>query len=267
MMSKSEKTCRYFLQIAYKGTHYHGWQQQQNAPTIQGVLQACLYQVLRRKVSVVGSSRTDTGVHAQQQFAHVDLAYTIDVNRLCDRLNALLPPDIVVVDSRLVRPHAHARFDALSRTYTYTIVRSKDPFQYARCYWFRAALDVSKMNEAASILCKKHRFQGLCKVRPTDKHFLCTIMAANWRLQATKLIFRIKANRFLRSMVRVIVGLLLKVGQHTLSLSAFEALIEQRDPRYVVGLAPASGLTLEQVAYPTTIFLPEKSILSLHNYA
>ena len=202
MMSMSEKTCRYFLQIAYQGTHYHGWQQQQNALTVQSVLQTCLYQVLRRKVSVVGSSRTDTGVHAQQQFAHVDLAYTTDINRLCYQLNALLPPDIVVVESYLVKSCAHARFDALYRTYTYTIVRSKDPFQYARCYWFQAALDVPKMNKAASILCEKQHFQGLCKVRPTDKHFLCTVMEANWRMQSAQLIFRIKANRFLRSMVR-----------------------------------------------------------------
>ena len=251
----SEKTLRYFLQIAYRGTQYCGWQQQQNAITVQGVIQAGLSQILRRNVKVVGSSRTDTGVHAQQQFAHIDLSRTVDVDYLQYQLNAVLPQDIAIVAIRPVKSAAHARFDALDRTYVYTIVQHKTPFQQDTSYFLRAPLDVSKMNEAATILCRKLDFRSLCKVRSNDAHFLCTIMEAGWVVQPEQLIFRIKANRFLRSMVRIIVSLLLKVGQKRLSLSAFEALIDQKERNLAVSLVPARGLTLMRVTYPKSIFL------------
>ena len=251
----SEKTLRYFLQIAYLGTHYHGWQQQQNATTVQGVLQACLSQILRSNVKVVGSSRTDTGVHARQQFAHLDLPCTVTVDRLQYQLNAVLPPDIAVVAIRLVKPTVHARFDALARTYEYTILRCKTPFQQETSCLLRKELDIHKMSEAAEILCRKQDFKGLCKVRADDDHFLCAIMEARWFVQEERLIFRIKANRFLRSMVRIIVSLLLKVGQGGLSLLAFEALIDQKKRDLTVSLVPARGLTLIQVIYPEAVFL------------
>ncbi len=250
-----ERTLRYFLQIAYRGTRYHGWQQQENATTVQGVLQACLSQILRRAVKVVGSSRTDTGVHAQQQFAHMDLACTVDVHRLHYQLNAVLPPDIAIVAMRLVKPTAHARFDALVRTYAYAIVQNKTPFQGETSCLLRGILDIPKMNEAAAILCRKQDFRSLCKVRSDDEHFLCTVMEAGWLVQKEQLIFRIKSNRFLRSMVRIIVSLLLKVGQQKLSLSAFETLINQKERDLAASLVPARGLTLMQVTYPKAIFL------------
>ena len=250
-----EKTLRYFLQIAYKGTQYHGWQRQQNATTVQGVIQTCLSQILQEEVKVVGSSRTDTGVHAQQQFAHVNLARTVAVDRLQYQLNAILPPDIAIVAIRLVKPTAHARYDALARTYVYTIVQHKNPFQRETSCLFREALDISKMNEAATILCCKQDFKGLCKVRADDVHFLCTIMEAGWLVQKEQLIFRIKANRFLRSMVRIIVSLLLKVGQGKSSISAFEALIDRKERELAASLVPARGLALRQVSYPTSVFL------------
>jgi tRNA pseudouridine38-40 synthase len=251
----SEKTHRYFLQIAYRGTHYHGWQQQQNAITVQGVLQACLSQILRSKVQVVGSSRTDTGVHAQQQFAHVDLAYTVAVDRLHYQLNAVLPSDIAIVAIRPVKPNAHARFDALARTYAYTIVQNKAPFQLETSCLLRGALDIPKMNEAASILCGKQDFRGFCKIRSDDDHFLCTIMEACWLVQGEQLTFRIKANRFLRSMVRIIVSLLLKVGQGKLSSSVFATLIDRKERDLTASLVPARGLTLMQVTYAEAIFI------------
>jgi len=250
-----EKKLRYFLQIAYRGTQYHGWQQQQNATTVQGVLEACLSQILQRAVKVVGSSRTDTGVHAQQQCAHMDLACTVDVNRLYYQLNAVLPADIAIVAMRPVKPTAHARFDALARTYAYTIVQNKTPFQCETSCLLRGLLDIPKMNEAAAILCRKHDFRNLCKVRSDDEHFLCTVMEAGWLVQKEQLLFRIKANRFLRSMVRIIVSLLLKIGQKKLSLSAFETLIDQKDRDLSAILVPARGLTLMQVTYPEAIFL------------
>jgi tRNA pseudouridine38-40 synthase len=251
----SEKTLRYFLQIAYRGTRYHGWQQQQNATTVQGTLQTCLSQILRNKVQVVGSSRTDTGVHAQQQFAHVDLACAIEISHLHYQLNAVLPPDIAIIGIRPVNSGAHARFDALARTYAYTLVQEKSPFQDGTSYFLRGALDIPKMNEAASILCDKKDFRSLCKVRSDDGHFLCTILESGWLLQKDRLIFRIKANRFLRSMVRIIVSLLLKIGQGKLSLSVFEALIDRRERDLTANLVPARGLTLMQVDYAKSIFL------------
>ncbi|MEL6607152.1 MAG: tRNA pseudouridine(38-40) synthase TruA, partial [Bacteroidota bacterium] len=241
---------RYFLQIAYRGTHYHGWQVQQNAITVQGVIQAGLAQVLRSKVPIVGSSRTDTGVHAQQQFAHVDLATNLNIDQLNYQLNAVLPPDIAIEAIRPVMPEAHARFDAIARTYLYTIVRAKSPFQRETSHWLRGDLDVTQMNEAAAILCQKQDFQSLCKARPVDHHFLCNVMEACWLVQKGQLIFCIKANRFLRSMVRLIVSLLLRVGQETLSLSDFEAFIDKKQRDLSMSLVPARGLALTEVVYP-----------------
>lgn len=245
---------RYFLQIAYRGTHYHGWQVQQNATTIQGVIQARLAQLLRCEVPIVGSSRTDTGVHAWQQFAHVDLAADRDIDRLHHQLNAVLPPDIAVEAIRPVRPDAHARFDAIARTYWYTIVHKKSPFQQTTSYWLRGDLDVAKMNAAAAILCRKQDFQSLCRVRPTDQHFLCNVTEAHWLVQEDRLVFHIKANRFLRSMVRITVSLLLKVGQGTLSVPAFEALLDTKKRALAAGLVPARGLALAEVAYSRQVF-------------
>ena len=250
-----EKIRRYFLQIAYRGTHYHGWQIQQNATTVQGVIQTCLEKILRREVQLVGSSRTDAGVHARQQFAHVDLAHGLAIHHLRYQLNAILPPDIVIEAIRPVKPHAHARFDVLARTYAYTIVQTKSPFQQGTSYWLKGAVDVSKMNEAAALLCREQDFQHLCKKRPGDHHFLCTIMEAGWLVQEEHLIFRIKANRFLRGMVRMIVSLLLKVGQGQVSLSAFETLIAYKERDVAVSLIPARGLALTEVAYPADIFI------------
>lgn len=249
-----DRTRRYFLQIAYQGTHYHGWQVQPNATTVQGVIQARLAQLLGQDISIVGSSRTDTGVHAHQQFAHVDLAPTVAINRLHYQLNAVLPPDIAIVAMHPVRSQAHARFDALARTYEYTIVQSKAPFRQATSYCWHGTLDVAQMNEAAALLCRKQDFQQLCKVRSGDQHFLCDITAAGWLVQQDRLIFRIQANRFLRSMVRIIVSLMLKIGQGQLNLSTFEALIDQKETSLQVGLAPPQGLSLTAVSYPEDLF-------------
>ncbi|MEM9417009.1 MAG: tRNA pseudouridine(38-40) synthase TruA [Bacteroidota bacterium] len=252
----SIKTHRYFLQIAYRGTHYHGWQVQPNATTVQGVIQDCLKQILRREVPIIGSGRTDTGVHAYQQFAHVDLASDLDISRLHYQLNAVLSPDIAIEAIRPVVPAAHARFDAISRTYLYTVVRAKAPFQQETSYWLRGALDISKMNEAAAILCHKQDFQSLCRARPVDHHFLCNVMEAQWLVQGAQLIFHIKANRFLRSMVRMIVSLLLKIGRKEMSLSAFETLIDKKERDFAISLVPARGLALTEVAYPAHLFIP-----------
>lgn len=245
---------RYFLEIAYQGTHYHGWQVQQNATTVQGVLQAKLSQLLRQDVKVVGSSRTDRGVHARQQFAHLDVAVPIDSQQLLHRLNAVLPKDIALVAIKPVKPTAHARFDASSRTYQYTILQVRDPFQHATSYLRYSALDVVSMNRAATHLCGQQDFQGFSKAHTDVTHNLCTVYEAFWTQQAAQLQFQIRANRFLRGMVRFIVSHLLQVGKGLLTEAAFAALLEAKTRCAAVPLVPAHGLALVAVAYPTAIF-------------
>ena len=251
---------RYFLQLSYQGTHYHGWQIQQNATTVQGVIQQCLAQILRRSVPLVGSSRTDAGVHAWQQFAHMDLTSRVAVDQLHYQLNAVLPPDIAVLSIRPVKPNAHARFHALSRRYEYTLVQTKTPLQQKTSHWLRGAIDLDKMNKAAEILCQKKDFTCFCKGRLADLHGLCTVMEAGWIAQEGKLIFRIQANRFLRGMVRSIVSNLLKIGQGKLSLASFEARIDQKDQHAAASLVPAQGLALKAVTYPAAIFVAQDAL-------
>jgi len=250
---------RYFLQIAYQGTHYHGWQIQQNATTVQGIIQEKLTQLLSTNLEIVGSSRTDTGVHAQQQFAHVDVPFTIDIDKLQYKLNLVLPPDIAILGIHPVIPTSHSRFNALSRTYVYRISRTKTPFMRATTYVFRKVLDVDKMNEAASILKTHQDFESFSKVRSITEHtlypHLCNILEAGWSTgNDNQLIFKITANRFLRGMVRAIVGNLLEVGLGKCTVKNFEYILVQKDRSLGASLVPACGLTLVNVTYPTTIF-------------
>ena len=248
-------TTRYFLEITYQGTHYHGWQIQPNAQTVQGVIQDCLRTLLRQDIKIVGSGRTDTGVHAQQQWAHADLPTGLDMAQLHYRLNSLLPPDIAIVAIHPVQPTAHARFSALSRTYRYTITLRKDPFQTTTSYWYRGALDLHKMNQAAALLCATRDFEHFSKRHAEVQNFVCHVMQAHWTATADQFIFHIQANRFLRGMVRIIAGHLLQVGTGKRTLSAFEALVNQPTEDMVNSLVPAKGLNLLAVNYPATIFL------------
>ena len=259
---------RYFLQLAYKGTAYHGWQVQQNAQSVQGVIQERLKQILQKEVVLVGSSRTDTGVHAQQQWAHVELDSSIDTDQLHYQLNATLPPDIAIHTICPVKSTAHARFDALSRTYEYLILQTKNPFLQETSYLLKRKLDIKAMNEAAAILCHKKDFESFSKLRSGDQHYVCTITEAQWIATGSQLVFRIQANRFVRGMVRSIVSNLLEIGLGKSSVSGFEALIDKRDRSLGASLVPACGLTLKQVTYPANIFinknhLPRKSFLEL----
>ena len=246
---------RYFLELAYQGTHYHGWQVQPNATTVQGVIQSGLATLLRREVKIVGSSRTDTGVHARQQFAHVDLTTPAEAAQLSYRLNALLPPDIALVGLRPVQPTAHARFAALNRTYHYTVVPQKAPFQRETSYRLSRRLEVAQMNQAAALLQGEKDFQGFCKAHAGVAHYRCTVLEAAWEAQAGQLVFCIRANRFLRGMVRFIVSHLLQVGMGQLSVADFAALLDQQARHPGAALVPAQGLTLAAVAYPASIFL------------
>ena len=250
---------RYFLQIAYQGTYYHGWQIQQNAITVQGIIQEKLTQLLSTSLEIVGSSRTDTGVHAQHQFAHIDIPFRIDIDNLQYKLNLILPPDIAILSIQPVTTTAHARFDALSRTYVYRISRNKNPFVRATTYAFSRALDLNKMSEAASILKNHQDFESFSKASSVTEYtfypYLCNILEAGWSISNdNQLVFKITANRFLRGMVRSIVGNLLAVGLGKCTVKDFEYILIQKDRSLGVGLVPACGLTLINVSYPATIF-------------
>jgi tRNA pseudouridine38-40 synthase len=253
---------RYFLEIAYQGTHYHGWQMQPNATTIQGIVQEKLSQLLSTQIEIIGSSRTDTGVHAAQQWAHMDVPFEIDTTKLQYKLNLLLPADIAILGVYPVITVAHSRFDAISRTYIYKIVRSKNPFLPATTYLFRKDLDIDSMNAAAAILKSQENFESFSKVGSSTSYpYLCNIWEANWQVTANgQIVFRITANRFLRGMVRAIVGNLLEVGLRKMSITEFKYILEQKDRSLGASLVPACGLTLEKVIYPTTIFMKSNEL-------
>ncbi|MGV3641636.1 MAG: tRNA pseudouridine(38-40) synthase TruA [Adhaeribacter sp.] len=253
---------RYFLEIAYDGTGYHGWQSQPNARSVQEVLTKSMETILRQPIETVGSGRTDTGVHASQQFVHFDLATALPEEGFCQRLNRLLPDDISALRLFPVGPQAHARFDAIHRTYTYRVTREKNPFLPRYAYYLNKALDVNKLNEAAALLLQYEDFTTFSKVKGDTLHYRCQMHEAGWQQQGPELLFTIRANRFLRGMVRLVVGTLLDVGTGKISVEAFQAILAAQDRRLSSGAAPAPGLFLSQVAYPDGYFGRQREIFS-----
>ncbi|MBC3539593.1 tRNA pseudouridine(38-40) synthase TruA [Rufibacter sediminis] len=246
---------RYFLEVAYDGTRFHGWQTQPNALTVQEVLDDCLRKVFRvAQVETVGSGRTDTGVHATQQWVHVELPQVLSGDEIQHKLNRILPPDIAVGQVLPVGPEAHTRFDAVSRTYEYRISLQKNPFLVRHAYYLSRKPDVARMNEAAQALLQLEDFTTFSKVKGDTKHYRCTITQAYWREEGDQLIFTIKANRFLRGMVRLVVGTLLDVGKGKLTVRQFREAIERQDRKLASGAAPAEGLFLHRVEYPEGYF-------------
>jgi len=248
---------RYFIFISYRGTAYHGWQVQPNSLTIQELLDRALSGLLREAISTTGAGRTDTGVHALVFCAHFDSsAANLDSdNQLIFRLNRFLPKDITVTGIRHVISDANARFNALSRTYKYYISLSKDPFCLESAWYLHGQLDVDKMNAAAEILFKYRDFTSFSKLHTDVKTNNCTIMEAFWKEQGDKLVFTIKADRFLRNMVRSIVGTMVDIGSGKKNLRDFEGIIEAKDRRMAGFSAPAKGLYLTAIDYPDTIFV------------
>ncbi len=245
---------RYFLEIAYDGGRFHGWQVQPNALSVQEVLEDCLSKILRESISTTGSGRTDTGVHASQQFVHFDTAQHLDVEHIVYRLNRILPDDIAAIKLYLVSPEAHARFDAFARTYHYHITLRKDPFKRHHAYFLNRDVDVDSMNKASEILLKHEDFTTFSKVKGDTKHYRCNMYKAVWKKEGEELMFTIRANRFLRGMVRLIVGALVDVGRGKLTVDAFEQIIISQDRSKASGAAPAEGLYLAKVEYPEHIF-------------
>lgn len=246
---------RYFLELAYKGTKYHGWQTQANAHTIQDEVNTALTIILRSPVETMGSGRTDTGVHARQQYLHFDVQERVDKTDLIKRLNSVLPKDIAVFSLQEVRIEAHARYAATWRSYEYHISLRKNPFEEELSWQFFNKLDVDKMNEASDLLLKYRDFECFSKVKTNVSHFQCEIKKAYWEQKEQQLIFHITANRFLRGMVRAIVGTLVQVGEQKLDPIDFEAILESKNRRKAGSSAPAYGLYLCRVAYPSSIFI------------
>ncbi len=240
---------RYFLHLAYNGKAYHGWQIQPHDTSVQEVLEKCISLKLRQNVSVTGCGRTDTGVNARNFYAHFESEPISDLQDFVNQLNMFLPDDIVVYRCRQVDPHLHARFDAKSRTYHYYITRTKNPFHTDDTLYVYGRLDVEKMNEAAKLLFEYQDFTSFSKLHTQVKTNNCKIMEAYWFEQDDLLVFHIKADRFLRNMVRAIVGTLLEVGKGKMTLEGFRAVIEQKDRCSAGTSMPAHALFLEEVTY------------------
>ncbi len=247
---------RYFLQLSYRGTNYHGWQIQPNADSVQEVMEKTLSTILREEISVVGAGRTDTGVHASFYMLHFDSEKeNLQHENLVYRLNRFLPDDIAVQKLLPVKSEAHARYSAVSRTYKYFITIHKNPFERETSYLFTLPLDINKMNEATKVLFEYRDFTSFSKLHTDVKTNNCRIFQAEWKENHQQLIFTIKADRFLRNMVRAIVGTLIEVGQGKLSLEDFRKIIEKKDRGAAGTSAPANGLFLVDVEYPEEIFL------------
>ena len=244
---------RYFIEVAYNGCNYKGFQIQQNANTIQGELEKALATFYHTKIALTGSSRTDAGVHALQNFFHFDMDIIIHPKQLYN-LNAILPKDIVAKNIRPVSMQAHSRYSATSREYTYCIYQAKDPFLQDRAYFYPYQLMPELLQEAAQVLFEYNDFTTFSKRNTQVKTFNCNIMAAKWSTADGQVIFNVAANRFLRGMVRGLVGTMLRVGRGAISIADFRKIIECKDCSKADFSAPPQGLFLSAVNYPETIW-------------
>jgi len=248
---------RYFIYISFKGTSYHGWQVQPKAVTIQKILDEAITMILGEKISTTGAGRTDAGVHAQVFCAHFDSQNTDLAKRknLIFRLNRFLPEDISVSEIKKVLPEANARFSAISRTYKYYISRVKDPFNVGSSWFIHGDLDVEAMNLASKILLNHSDFTSFSRLHSDNKTNLCKIFIAGWEDRGNILVFTIRADRFLRNMVRAIVGTMIEAGRGRISPDDFEGILLSRNRSSAGMSAPATGLFLASIEYPEEIFV------------
>jgi len=241
---------RYFLELAYKGKRFSGFQIQQNAFTIQGEIERAFQVLLRSKPVLTGSSRTDAGVHARQNFFHFDWPETFQQDWIYN-LNAILPNDIVIKSVKAMKPDAHCRFDALNRTYHYQVYQFKNPFLQDTAYFFPYTLDVDKMKLAAAILKTHTDFKSFSKRNTQVKTFNCSIFQSEWMELEDRLVYQVSGNRFLRGMVRALTATMLKVGRGSISIEEFNQIILSKDCENAFFDTPAHGLTLMEVKYDT----------------
>ncbi len=247
---------RYFIELRYDGGAYCGWQRQPDMPTVQQTLEQSLTTLLRENIEVTGAGRTDTGVNASYYVVHFDCACGVtDSERLIYKLNFMLPADIAIGSITPVAADAHARFHACEREYRYYIDPVKNPFTRHAAWQYRVPLDLPRMNEAAAQLLAYNDFTSFAKLNSNNKTNICRVMQAAWRVdESGMLCFTIRADRFLRNMVRAVVGTLVDVGRGRYTPEDFRAIIESRDLARSSAGAPAQGLFLSDVRYPTEVF-------------
>ncbi|MCW3071492.1 MAG: tRNA pseudouridine synthase [Bacteroidetes bacterium] len=248
---------RYFIQLSYNGTAYHGWQVQENTKlTVQETLNEMLSRLLNQPVSVTGCGRTDTGVHAKDFYAHFDVTIDLlsDKDKWIFRFNNALPADIAISGIYKVKDDANSRFDAISRTYEYRISKKKDPFGIDASWFLYGELDVAAMNKAAALLFDHTDFSSFAKSNTQSFTNNCKIYKAEWKEEGEILVFTISADRFLRNMVRAIVGTLTEVGKRKMSTEEFVKVIESKNRSNAGFSVPACGLYLADVAYPAGYF-------------
>ncbi|TAE69621.1 MAG: tRNA pseudouridine(38-40) synthase TruA [Bacteroidetes bacterium] len=244
---------RYFIDIAYKGTNFAGWQKQQNAHTIQAEIEQKLSWYFKQNIEIVGSGRTDAGVHAFQQIAHFDIEKQISKDDFLYRLNKMLSESIAIKDMYEVKSNAHARFDAVYRSYQYHILTKKSPFIKNDALYYPYKIDIEKMQEATKILLEHNDFQAFSKVHTEVNNFLCQIYKAEWEIQEDKIIFHIAANRFLRGMVRAIVGTLLAIAKNKITIEEFRDIFDSKNRQNAGESIDADGLYLSEVLYDKEI--------------
>ncbi|MGB1309114.1 MAG: tRNA pseudouridine(38-40) synthase TruA [Oceanihabitans sp.] len=249
---------RYFIELSYNGKAYHGWQKQPNAISVQAVLEKALSTLLKEETAIVGAGRTDAGVHATQMFAHVDTIVVFNEQELIYKLNALLPKDIAVFNVFKVHADIHARFHAISRSYLYRIALHKNVFSYHQSYYIKPKLDMVKMQAAANILLQYKDFQCFSKSNTDVKTYNCDIKQVHLKMVNQELHFTITADRFLRNMVRAIVGTLVNIGLGKLEVNAMHKIIESKNRSEAGYSVPAHALYLTKVEYPETIKLNNK---------
>ncbi|MCD7963182.1 MAG: tRNA pseudouridine(38-40) synthase TruA [Rikenellaceae bacterium] len=240
---------RFFLYLSYKGTAYNGWQIQKNAPSVQGTLQNCIGILTKEKTEITGAGRTDTGVHASHYVAHFDTAKELEPVSFCYHLNCILPKDIAVNKLEKVSDNAHSRFDAVSREYRYYISRKKNPFLSDTAMEYTAPLDIDAMNVGASVIKEYSDFTSFCKLHSDNKTNICTIYDSYWITEGDSLIYTVRADRFLRNMVRAIVGTLLDMGKGKEKADSLRKIIESKSRQVAGTSAPARGLFLTDITY------------------
>ncbi|MCG7855768.1 tRNA pseudouridine(38-40) synthase TruA [Flavihumibacter sp.] len=244
---------RYFIEVSYRGTRYSGFQVQENAHTVQAELQKAMELVFRKAFVLTGSSRTDAGVHALQNYFHFDEESDLQQKQVYN-LNAVLPNDLAVKRLITMNTDAHSRFDAISREYRYHLYTRKDPFLYDRAYFFPYKIDVEAMQTAAGILQEYSDFTSFSKRNTQVKTFICALYESRWEQTTEGYCYYVKGNRFLRGMVRGLTATMLKVGRGRLDLKGFRSIIEGRDCTLAQFAVPAHGLFLEKVNYPEGYF-------------
>ena len=245
-------TLRYFIKLSYNGSNFNGWQTQPNGITVQEELEKALGILLLKSIGITGCGRTDTGVHASEFYAHFDIeeeTMVVSCDQLKYKLNLFLPVSIVVHEIFKVKPDSHARFSALSRTYRYQISTEKNPFSNGLTYFYHHRLDIDAMNKAAAILLEYHDFSCFSKTRTQVKTNICTITKAIWEQEGSMLVFTITADRFLRNMVRAIVGTMLDIGREKITLDDFRKIIEGKNRSNAGFSVPPQGLFLSKVVY------------------